>query len=360
MVITIVASIGSTWFFVTYYPYFLVLPAAMVAGIILYYKLNRVSRFIKTLSHKDIWNNRSATKTLDKIHEKSLIPVLKEALYCEDEHIRSAAKEVIYRESVLDRVTCDHDILKELERCHQDYPHDLLPITELVSKRRYWIKNFVWDVEGSIRNLKKSGLVEVHRQKYGHTLGVKISGKGKDFLHRLVPVLGSFKKAKSRANKSDTEMALRIFGTIRLNPVTSSGEFGDEIASWAAQRDFEFAEGHAVDERLRALEKSASLGDKIVEIYRQFGVGYENWRVRQCAAEKLGKIGNPRAAEPLIMLLKDRCSSVREAAAKSLGQIGNESAIQALKEALNDEYEVVRIAAEDAFRKIEARSKQQN
>jgi len=66
---------------------------------------------------------------------------------------------------------------------------------------------------------------------------------------------------------------------------------------------------------------------------------YENWNVRVAAAEVLGKIGDTRAVEPLIQVLKDEYEviGIRVTAAEVLGKIGDERAAEPLIQVLNDE-----------------------
>ena len=47
----------------------------------------------------------------------------------------------------------------------------------------------------------------------------------------------------------------------------------------------------------------------------------ENWRVRNSAAQALGKIGDPRALRPLIAALKDESGYVRQSAVRAAGQM---------------------------------------
>ena len=74
--------------------------------------------------------------------------------------------------------------------------------------------------------------------------------------------------------------------------------------------------------------------------------------VRQAAAEVLGKIGDPRAVEPLIAALKDAEWIVREAAAKALGKIGDTRAVEPLIAALKDQNSWARAAAAESLGKI--------
>lgn len=68
----------------------------------------------------------------------------------------------------------------------------------------------------------------------------------------------------------------------------------------------------------------------------------ENGRKRGEAAVSLGKIGDAKALEPLIIALKDNDDRVRVGAAVALGGIGNPEAVDPLIEALNDSVSMVR------------------
>ncbi|MBV15638.1 MAG: hypothetical protein CMA52_03905 [Euryarchaeota archaeon] len=74
-----------------------------------------------------------------------------------------------------------------------------------------------------------------------------------------------------------------------------------------------------------------------------------NLRVREAAAEALGKIGDARAVKPLIKALRDVAFDVRLNAAFALGRIG-EPAIESLIEALEDGNGLDREAAVEALK----------
>ena len=74
-----------------------------------------------------------------------------------------------------------------------------------------------------------------------------------------------------------------------------------------------------------------------------------NLRVREAAAEALGKIGDVRAVKPLIKALRDVAFDVRLNAAFALGRIG-EPAIESLIEALEDGNGLDREAAVEALK----------
>ena len=103
--------------------------------------------------------------------------------------------------------------------------------------------------------------------------------------------------------------------------------------------------------------------------------------IRVKAAEALGEIGDSRAVEPLINVLrnsdvfvrrwtpaaafgmvsesgvKDMIAVVRISVAQALGNIGDEKAIEPLKQLLNDEDEKVREAVRNALDQIQKRKK---
>jgi HEAT repeat protein len=74
--------------------------------------------------------------------------------------------------------------------------------------------------------------------------------------------------------------------------------------------------------------------------------------VRKAAAEALGAIGAPLAADALVKALKDTSTEVRQAAAKSLGQFGDALAVDALVQTLKDSNENMRQAAAESLGKI--------
>ena len=64
--------------------------------------------------------------------------------------------------------------------------------------------------------------------------------------------------------------------------------------------------------------------------------------VRECAAEALGVIGDPRAVEPLINALKDKEDYVWLETPTALGQIGDAQALEPLIEDMNDDNRIAR------------------
>jgi len=75
-------------------------------------------------------------------------------------------------------------------------------------------------------------------------------------------------------------------------------------------------------------------------------------QIRRAAAEALGEIGDARAIEPLIAILKDGNSDIHKAGAEALGKIGDARAVKPLIAALKSNNGEVRQAAAEALGKI--------
>lgn len=80
-------------------------------------------------------------------------------------------------------------------------------------------------------------------------------------------------------------------------------------------------------------------------------LGLEDDVLRTAAAEALGWLGEERAVEPLIAILRDETNheAVREAAAEALGKLGSAAAVEPLIAALGDTSEWLRRAAAAAL-----------
>jgi HEAT repeat protein len=78
----------------------------------------------------------------------------------------------------------------------------------------------------------------------------------------------------------------------------------------------------------------------------------ERWRVRECAARTLGRIGDRRAVDALIAALRDRDGAVRTVAAEALGRLGDPKAIKGLIALFKDSSKLVRVSATIALTQI--------
>jgi hypothetical protein len=75
----------------------------------------------------------------------------------------------------------------------------------------------------------------------------------------------------------------------------------------------------------------------------------KNYKVRENAAEMLGKTRDPKATEPLIEVLKDEASGPRNRAAEALGRIQDSRAVEPLVLILKDEQSSIREIAAEAL-----------
>jgi HEAT repeat protein len=102
-------------------------------------------------------------------------------------------------------------------------------------------------------------------------------------------------------------------------------------------------------------QASAALSDLGADGMDHLLAGLKTWNkdIRLGIIEALGEIGDPKAVEPLIMLLEDRNNEIRWEAALALGAIGDTRAIGPLKGALKDRDRYVRYGAAAALEKLE-------
>jgi HEAT repeat protein len=106
------------------------------------------------------------------------------------------------------------------------------------------------------------------------------------------------------------------------------------------------------DKRVAAADALGKLGDPRAVEPLVSALGDDRAGVRCAAAEALGKLSDTRAIEPLIKALGDGDYDVRGAAAGALGKLGDARAIESLISALGDGENGVRRAAADALGKL--------
>jgi HEAT repeat protein len=107
-----------------------------------------------------------------------------------------------------------------------------------------------------------------------------------------------------------------------------------------------------VDGRLLVARGVTPIGAQLVQPLAAGLLNDPDGPARKAAAEALGKIGDPRAVEPLIASLRDADESVRSAAASALGDIGDARAVEPLIVDLKDEVSDVHRAAAEALGQI--------
>lgn len=80
-------------------------------------------------------------------------------------------------------------------------------------------------------------------------------------------------------------------------------------------------------------------------------LSYDDNNVRRSAANALGKIGDPRAVEPLTQTLNDQ-PLIREVTVRALGKIGDPRAVDALIGVLKDDKQSIQGTAAKALGEI--------
>jgi HEAT repeat protein len=104
--------------------------------------------------------------------------------------------------------------------------------------------------------------------------------------------------------------------------------------------------------RRRAVEALGKIGDPKAVDPLINALKDEDEYVRKNAAGALGKIGDPKAVDPLINALKDDDIGVRWRVVEALGKLGDPKAVDPLTNALKDENKYMRQGAAEALGKI--------
>ncbi len=128
------------------------------------------------------------------------------------------------------------------------------------------------------------------------------------------------------------------------------------LEAFKSQDDFAEIVWRRAEPLIKALQKGnwqaasglGKIGEPAVELLIGF-LSDENGNY--IAARALGQIGDVRAVEPLIRLLKDEEASVRGAAVRALGEIGDERAVEPLIGMLSDR-QGISMGAVDAMGEI--------
>ena len=129
--------------------------------------------------------------------------------------------------------------------------------------------------------------------------------------------------------------------------------FGVLIAlyGYSEQNSKEISESHSVQKKIEGSDTKYEIVKKQITALKD-----ENSNVREEAAEILGRMCDPLAVEPLIIVLqKDDVWNVRKWAAWALGEIRDNRAVEPLIEALNHKDWIIRFEAAKALGKIKDR-----
>ncbi|MDD3247496.1 MAG: HEAT repeat domain-containing protein [Methanosarcina sp.] len=150
----------------------------------------------------------------------------------------------------------------------------------------------------------------------------------------IQPILESF-------NESDANIqwglikALSAIGEPAIEPLTEMLKLEDDVKASNAARTLGLMVNYQAVKPLIAILRDST-----------------NYHVRACAAEALGKIGDPESIDVLIESLNDDDIYVRKCAAVALGKIGNKKAVFPLMDLLKDKDYKVRASAAEALGKI--------
>jgi|GEM_PF-3411545 len=136
---------------------------------------------------------------------------------------------------------------------------------------------------------------------------------------------------------------------VRIGAAEALGKIGDKKAIEPliiALRDWDWRVRYAAIEALEKIEPEWHKTEVAKKQVPEFinALRDKNSDIRKATARVLGKIGDERAIEPLIIALRDKYEWVRKAAAKALVKIGK-PAVESLIQTLRDEDPDVRWAA---------------
>lgn len=134
------------------------------------------------------------------------------------------------------------------------------------------------------------------------------------------------------------------------------GALGDEywpVRKAAAEALGNLGDTHAVEPLIAALRAEvthqAGAAVPVRFGYTDFPGLHDSWMVRREIVIALGRLGDARAAAPLVAALRDDCTWVRAYAAEALGKLGDLGAVDPLRACLTDDDSFVRATAAAAL-----------
>lgn len=205
----------------------------------------------------------------------------------------------------------------------------------------------------------------IHHEKVGEQMRLK------SILWALVLAVLATTAAADKVDDTIWDLLYGGSADVRASAAVSLGRIGDpravdpliealqdedpEVRKNAAVALGEISDPRAVNPLIEVLddenpevwrnvtEALGKLGEQAVDplIMILIDEGQQSSDARSGAARALGKIGDPRAVEPLIVALKDEAYMVRSGAASALGEISDPRAVDPLIEALSDDEWVV-------------------
>jgi HEAT repeat protein len=161
-----------------------------------------------------------------------------------------------------------------------------------------------------------------------------------------IPLIGVLKDKDSKVRKAGALAIGKRGNTLAVDPLIVALKDEDiKVREAAAEALGEIRDSRAIDPLITLLKdksihapkaKSIKLDDPNLSTWLEEDEGIS---VRKAAAEALGKLGDSRAVEPLIVVLQnedDEFWQIRQWAAWALGEVGDARAVGPLISALND------------------------
>jgi hypothetical protein len=218
------------------------------------------------------------------------------------------------------------------------------------------IDSAIKDLEKGDLKVRKEAILSLREIGSERTLDILIpllKDKNKEIREEAACALGGFRDKRAVdalcAALKDGEKEVRrraIFSLMEINSVYSVDFLIDALGD------------EDVNVRSMAVHALTRLGDKrAVEPFISLLKRDKNKAIRLSIVGGLGLIGDKRAIGPLISALKDENNIVRRHAVISLGMIGDKHVIPKLEELLKDEDEAVRKEAKRAIEEIIAKNR---
>jgi HEAT repeat protein len=152
------------------------------------------------------------------------------------------------------------------------------------------------------------------------------------------------------ASQAEDDPVDRLRLTLDLGPGDPRGQ-QRTVADDQLDRIIELIGNEQFSIRMAAIKDLTDVGEKAVPALLQ-ALSQGLWYTRECAAQILGNIGDPRAVEPLIACLQDENVGVRRSAAIALSKMVDHNALGTVAQSLAHVDVAARRDIVEAVRKI--------
>jgi len=296
-----------------------------------------VHALIKALGYRNAWYVRkAAAEALGSLNDARAIEPLTISLKDEDKDVRltaAAALDALHWRPQKDEASAQYWISKKVWEPIAEIGQPAVgPLIEVLTERNWSDCKAAAIVLGRIGDPRSiQPLIAALRNSGWGYIGVEVT----DALARI----GEASVEPLIATLSDEE------SDVRLASARTLGEIGDPRAIEPLSRTLK--DPHE-EVRRTAADALGKFGPPTVELL----IGALRERVVPCdVIRSLGRIGDPRAVEPLISALRDDDWAVRFAAAEALGKLG-QPAMAPLVATLRETDKTVRQAAAESLEKI--------